>query len=289
VQKTITIQSTSNDPTNTIVNFKEITLKGTGAGITVKGIHFNGAAANAAGTQASYFINLVGLTTDAEAATFTDAKVENCIVTNMGNCFLRGNRAANNAHKIDTILVNNTMTGDNQAFSAYTFFTMEKLEFRALVITNSTVYNFGRALIGYSTNITFPVAPSVYIDRSTFNNFGRDGRNNFFIDANANTGTVAITNSIIATTPMPTHTVGTSLVRASASSVSLAYSDYFNLSTGGPTPVALTWPAIVSQSNNQTIDLGWNATTTNFTLPAGSPLLTASNNNGPIGDPRWAQ
>jgi len=288
-QKSITIQSTSNNPANTKVNFKEITLKGTGAGVTVRGIDWDGAASNASGVQASYFINLTGMASDADPSVFTDVKIENCRVHNMGNCLLRGNRAANNAHKIDTILVNNSMIYDNQAFSAYTFFTIDKLEFHALVLQNSTFYGFGRAFISYSTNITFPVAPSVLIDHCTINNFGRDGRNNFFIDANANPGTIAIQNSIIATTPMPGQTVGTTLVRASTASASLSYSDYFNLYDGAATPTALTWPSIVSQSNNQTIDLGWTAATTDFTLPAGSPLRTASSTNGAIGDLRWAQ
>lgn len=287
-QKTITIQSLSNNPNDTKVNFKEVTLKGTGAGVTLKGINFDGAAANATSAQASYFVNLVGLAADGDAATFTDVKVENCWVHNMGNCLMRANRASSNGgHKIDTVSINNCKVYDNQAISAYTFFTLDKLEFRALLLTNSTFYNLGRGFISYSTNMTFPVAPSVLIDHCTINGFGRDARTNFFVDANGNPGTVAIRNDIIANTPLPGQTVATSLVRASVATVTLSNSDYFKLNDG-TTTTPLSWPAIVAQSANQTIDLGWTATTTDFTLPAASPLRTASSTGGAIGDPRWA-
>jgi len=45
----------------------------------------------------------------------------------------------------------------------------------------------------------------------------------------------------------------------------------------------------VQSSANTTTDLGWTATTTSFTLPAGSALRTASTTGGAIGDPRWAK
>lgn len=287
-QKTVTIQSVSGNPANTKVNFREVTLKGSGAGVTLRGIEFDGAAANATANQALYFLNLVGNASDAEAASFTKAKLENCIVHNFGNAYFRGNRGTNNNdHKIDTISVNNSLVYDNLALNAFTFFTLDKLQFKVLSMTNSTFYNLGRAFVSYSTAMTFPAAPVVTIDNCTINNFGRDARNNFFIDANTNTSTITVRNSIIANTPIPGQTVGTSLVRAP--SASLLNSDYFKLTTGGATPTNLTWPAAVSQAANQTIDLGWTNTTTNFTLPAGSPLRTAATNGGPIGDPRWAQ
>jgi hypothetical protein len=50
----------------------------------------------------------------------------------------------------------------------------------------------------------------------------------------------------------------------------------------------MSFASYVQMSNNQTIDLGWTNATTDFTLPAASPLKTASTTNGPIGDPRWA-
>jgi hypothetical protein len=290
-QKSITIQSISNNPADTKVNYKEITLKGTGAGITLKGIDFDGGVATAAGTAASYFLNLVGLTADADAATFTNITADNCIIRNMGNCLFRGNRAANNAHKIGTMKFNNCRIYDCQNLASYTFFTMDKMEFTKLELTNSTFYNTGRAFIGWSTNITMATPPTILIDHCTINNFGREARSNFFIDANGNPVTITIQNSIIANTPYSGQTVGTALVRATAAVTStLAYCNSFKLTTTGVDPiVVLTWPAILVPTANKTVDLGWTGATTDFTLPAGSELRTSSNTSGAIGDPRWAQ
>src|SRR5690606_26763273 len=114
---------------------------------------------------------------------------------------------------IDTIRVFNSVVMDSRYLSAYTFFTMEKLEFKSLELFNSTFNRLGRAFIGYSTNITVATPPRIIIDRCTINSFGRDARNNFFIDNNGNTGDLSMTNSIIANTPMSGQTVGTSLYR----------------------------------------------------------------------------
>jgi hypothetical protein len=148
----------------------------------------------------------------------------------------------------------------------------------------------GRGFILWSTAITVPAAAKITIDQSTFNNFGRDARNNFFIDCNTNQADISISNSIFANTPMPGQTTGTSLYRASnAVNAVMRNCNSFKLTDGAATPTTLTWPAALTQTNLTTIDLGWTAATTNFTLPAGSPLRTASTSGGPIGDLRWAQ
>lgn len=283
--KTVGIASVSNNPSDTRVNYREITLKGTGAGVRVRGINFDGLPA---GANSLYFVNLIGQTADADAANFKNIIVENCVVSNMGNCFLRGNRAANNAHKIDTIRITNSIVNDSRYLSAYTFFTMEKLEFKSLEMVNSTFNRLGRAIIGYSTNITVPVIPRIIIDQCTINSFGRDARSNFFVDANGNQLTLTIQNSIIANTPMPGQTVATSLIRGTATTATMSYSNYFNLTDGAATPVTLTFPSLVTQQSNRTVNLGWTHEQNTFTLPAASELRTASSSGGAIGDPRWA-
>ncbi|MFN4312717.1 MAG: DUF5123 domain-containing protein [Chitinophagaceae bacterium] len=284
-QKMISIASVSGNPNDTKVNYREVTLKGTGAGVKLQGIGFDGLAA---GANSLYFLNLVGLNSDSEAADFGNIEVNNCLVSNMGNCFFRGNRAANNAHKIDTIRVINSIVSDSRYLNAYTFFTMEKLEFESVELINSTFNRLGRAFIGFSTNITLGTPPRILIDQCTINSVGRDGRNNFLVDLNANTLNLTISNSIIANTPMPGQTTGTSLVRAGSAVALLRNSNYFNLSDGAATPTALSFPAQVSQQNVTTENLGWTNDTNDFTLPAASPLRTASSSGGPIGDPRWA-
>ncbi len=283
VGKTITLQSVSGDPANTKVNFKEVKLSGTGAGVTLRGIEFDGSVA-----KADYFLNLTGLNSDAEAAEFTSILVENSIVHHTNNAFMRGNRGGNNAHKINSIKVNNTVAYANGTGS-YHYFMLDKLEFKTLEITNSTMYDIARAFISWATNITVPTPPTILIDQSTINNFGFSGvsRNNIILDANANMVNFTFRNSIIANTPKPGQEVGTSAMRANAGSTILFQNNnYFKLMGGNPV-APLTFPAYVQMLSNQTIDLGWDATTTNFTLPADSPLRTASTSGGPIGDPRW--
>lgn len=281
--KTVSIVSTSGNPANTKVNFKEVKLSGTGAGFRTRGIEWDGTAGNA-----DYFINLTGLSTDSEAAIFTDVIVDNSIVHKTNNAFMRGNRGGNNAHKIDSIYVNNTIAYQNGT-GTYHYFMIDKLEFKHLEVANSTMYDIARAFISWATNITMPAVPTIIVRNSTINSFGFGDRNNILLDANANVVNATYKNNIIANTPKPGQNVLGSAMRAgAASTIFFQYNNYFNLQGG--TPLApLTFPAYVQMANNQTIDLGWTATTTTFTLPAGSPLRTASDTGGPVGDPRWAQ
>jgi len=258
------------------VNFKEITLKGDGAGIKLNGIEFDGAAGAAA-----YFINLTGLTTDAEAAVFASIEMENCVVHNTVNCLFRGNRGAANAHKINLIKINNSMAYDNGG--SYTYFTMDKLDFTKLELTNSTFYNIGRALISWSTNLTGNAKPAIVVDGCTFNNFGSDGRNYVLIDANANPLDVVFQNSILYNMPKAGATIGTGLIRATGANTAVTYSynNVFNVTAAMPAYAYITAVA------NRAVDLGWTAATTDFKLPAASDLRTAGKTGGAIGDPRW--
>jgi hypothetical protein len=284
-QKHLTIQSVSGNPENTKLLFKEVNLKGTGAGVKLSGIHFDGTAANAA-----YFLNLSGMGSDSEAANFTSILVENSIVQYTANCFMRANRGGNNAHKIESIVITNTIGYDNGASSTYNYIMLDKLEFKKLEITNSTFFNSARAFISWATNLTMPAKPVITMDQVTLNSFGYATRNNILMDANGNLVNFTLQNSIIANAPRQ-ESVGTSLVRAAAegSDISVRNNNLFKLTTGGETPAPLTFPSYVQQSNNQAVDLGWTPTTRTFELPTGSPLRTAGTTGGAIGDPRWTR
>lgn len=287
-QKSVTIQSVSNNPADTKVNFKEVTLKGNGAGVTLKGIEFDGTLGAAA-----YFLNLAGMATDAEAATFTNLIVDNCIVKNLANCFLRGDRGANGSdHKIDLIKVSNTIASNSATASTYVFFTINKLQFSKLELVKTTFHSMGRAFISCNTTLSSP-KPTILIDQCTINNFGSGGtsRNYTIFDANANPVDLTIQNCIIANTPIKDQTIGPAAIRATATTATMLFSNNntFNLTNGAATPLALTFPAAMTMQNNKTIALGWDGATTNFTLPAGSELRTSSTTGGPVGDPRWAQ
>lgn len=289
-QKNVTIQSVSGNPGDTKVNFKEVVLAGSGAGAVLKGIEFDGAA-----YSASYFINLVGgVGNDAGAATFSSIVVDNCNVHNLANCIMRANRAANGDHKINSIKFTNSKAYDISPGASYVTFTLEKLEFKTMELSNSTFYNIGRTFISAGTTLpSSATKPSVLIDQCTFNNFGSGGsnRNYLIIDANANPIDFVLRNSILANSPMTGGAIGNAALRATASTsmVSVTNNNIFKLTNGASPAVDLTFPNYATPANLKTIDLGWTASTTDFSLPADSDLRTSGTTGGVIGDPRWAK
>lgn len=290
-QKTLTIAAISGTPADTKVNFKEVVLKGTGAGVIFKDLEFDGAPATTAGQQALYFVNLVGNASDAEAATFTTLELNNCIVRNMGNCLMRGNRAANNAHKIGSIkLSNSQVLNSAQVNSNYGLFTINKLEFGSIELSNSTFHKVGRAFIDWSTTLTVSTLPVITMDHCTLNTFGMQNGNKYIlVDGNGSNFDLTIRNSILANSPYPGETCQPAAIRSGSGATMLyANNNSFNLTSGGATPAALTFPALVVMQDNLAIDLGWTDATVDFSLPPASALRTASSTGGPIGDPRWS-
>jgi hypothetical protein len=110
------------------------------------------------------------------------------------------------------------------------------------------------------------------------------------MNAGSNSVKLNITNSIVANIPRPGGTVNTSAINATGAGTGIVFSNNntFNLTNGAASAAVLTLPTTnITQVGNQTIDLGWTAGTTDFTLPAGSILRTVSSAGGAIGDPRW--
>lgn len=287
-QKSITLQSVSGDPTKVIVNFKEIDLKGTGAGIVAKNITFDG---NSTKGAAAYFLNLTGALADAEVCAFANITVDGCIVRNITNAFIRGNRGGTNGYTISNITINNTIAYNiNQAATAgFNTIELTKVAFTRLDITNSTFYEFGRSLVVATTalNAGTPI-PIVNINKSTFNSFG--GNNMFImVDANTNPINVTVQNSIVSNTPK---TTAQGLFRGTGAGSTFNFNNNntfaLNNGTGGALPIS-TGSTTVQTGANTTTDLGWTSATTDFTLPAGSALRTSGTANDAIGDPRWAK
>ena len=289
LKKTITLQSVSGDPTDTKVNYKEVTLKGTGAGLIFKGLEFDGAPSSTAGQPALYFINFTGENSDSEPAVFTDILVDNCIVHDMGNTFMRANRASNAGdHKINSIKVNNSLIYNSAKINTnYSLFQINRLQFVSIEIINSTLYSIGRAFIDWDTNFSFSPKPTILVDQCTINNFGLANMSYIFVDVNSLDVDVAIQNTIFMNAPYPGETVQ-SFIRASTATMRITNCNYFNLTDGGAPATDLTIPGNVALTNNKNIDLGWSATTTDFSLPPGSELRTSGTTGGPIGDLRWA-
>jgi hypothetical protein len=289
--KTITLKSTSGTPTDTKVNFKEIDLEGTGAGVTLSGIEFDGTTPNAA-----YFINLIGSqVNNGSAATFTNVIVDNCIVHAANTSFFRGSRGTlAGDQKINAITVNNSIIYDMgvNSSAAYYTFHLDNLEFKTLTVTKSTLYNNGAGLFLASKTIASTI-PTINFSYCTINGYGGATKYALF-DAAANPVNFTITNSIVANTPK-SGTVQAAAFRATGtgSNTTISYTNMVNLYSTGTT--ALTFPATTTNSpvtltSNYAVDLGWSLTTVlpGFQLPVGSPLRTASNTSVAIGDPRWS-
>jgi len=284
LQKTITLKSTSSDPKDTKVNIKEFTLKGTGAGINLSGIEFDGKPANAL-----YFFNLGGVSSDAELATYTQITVDNCIIHDIATSFMRTDRGAKGGdYKMDQIVIKNSLIYSVSDPNAnYIFLHLNELEFKSLHVSKSTIHNFGRALITCSTVLT-SMPPSITFDYCTLNSFGANNMN-VLLSAGANPVKFNLTNSIIANVPRSaTSTVNDLAISATSAESFTVFSNNnifnFNNAAGAP----LKFPTTnITQIGNQSINLGWTESTTDFTLPVGSVLHTVSNVGTAIGDPRW--
>lgn len=284
-QKTITLKSTSGEPKDTKVNYKEFDIEGTGAGVTFSGIEFDGTAG-----ASLYFINFIGSqASNGAAATFTNVVVDNCIVHGSTTSFLRGDRGtAARDFKITAITVNNSIVYDMGAngSSAYYTFHVNKMQFNTLTVSKSTFYNAGPGLVTASTTYAGDVIPTVAITNSTFNGFGGNAKY-ALLDASANPINFTILNSIMANTPK-SGTVNAAAIRGTGagSTLKISNSNYFNLFSALTGGTALTF-GTATLASNQSINTAWTATTTDFTLQASSVLRTAGSTGGPIGDPRW--
>lgn len=287
-QKAITLQSVSGNPADTKINFKEFTLRGTGAGITLKNIGLDGTAGAAA-----YLINFTGVAADAEKCTYGNVTIDGCTVSNVTSALIRGNRgSAATDYKISNIVINNsTIFNINTAVTGFNTIELSKMQFARIDITNSTFYDFGRALVVASTALGSGVPiPVVNIDHDTFNYFG--GNNMYaLVDANTNPIAVTVTNNIIANTPKASNTAA-GLLRGSGAGSTFTFTNNntfgLNNGSGGAALINAT-NTTVSTAANTTTDLGWTATTATFTIATGSALRTASSTGGAIGDPRWAK
>ena len=282
-EKTVTLRSVSGNPADTKVNFKEFTLRGTGAGIKMYGIDFDASV-----SAGSYFLNLVGTASDAAAATFTGITVENCTVRNYGNCLLRGNRGTNAGdHKIGVVRFRNVVASNNTLAAFYSEFTFDKLQFEKLDLSNSTFYNQGQTIVSCATTMAVTPIPVIAMDGITVNNFGANGKYPLF-DASANPVAVSITNSHFANTPRSGSVLANPFrATAATSTIVFSYNNVYNLNSGTAALVMPTY-TYLTQTQNRSENVGYTATTTDFTLPAGNVLRTGGSTGGPIGDPRWA-
>ncbi len=280
LKKTLTIKSTSGNPSDTKILFKEFTLSGTGAGLILSDVECDGT-----GPGGSYFINLTGAVSNSEIAAFTKVNINNCIIHGASTSFFRGDRGSNAGdYSMDEIAIKNCVIYDIGASSSYICFHLSKLQFNTMTVTKSTFYTFGSALFASST--VLPKVPVVTFDYCTFNNFGSQNKY-VLVDVGDNPITVNIKNSIIGNVPMPAQSVQNAAIRANGAGSTLIFNNNNVFNFNNASGVALTFPSATTQIGNQSINLGWTSATTDFTLPAESVLRTVSNVGTAIGDPRW--
>jgi hypothetical protein len=188
---------------------------------------------------------------------------------------------------MDQIIIKNALVYDIGSVLNYTCFHLDKLAFNTMHVSKSTFMNIGRQLLTASS--VLPTTPTITFDYCTINNFGA-GNLNAILNAGSNPVKFNIINSIVANIPRPAGTVKNEAMNATGAGTAIVFSNNntFNLTNGAATPAALTFPATgITMVNNNTINLGWTTTTTNFTLPANSVLRTVSTDGVAIGDPRW--
>lgn len=269
--KTITLRSINNNPATTKVNFKGFTLLGTGAGLKVAGIDFDGTT-----YSATYFADLTSASSNATAASFTSISADNCKIHGIGTGIVRGDRSTVNNYTIDDISFNKCLIYE-VAVNNYYMFHLNKLLFKNLSVTKSSLYNFSPGLVNCTTVIS--AMPTISFANCTINNFGASSMY-LFLTSGSNPVSFTMKNSIIANSPRAGIVPG--FINAT-SAVVINNNNIFNLKDGSNVNLILPTSAIATT----TINLGWAATTTSFKLPTDSPLLTASSSGGAIGDPRW--
>ncbi|TYR37253.1 DUF4957 domain-containing protein [Sphingobacterium phlebotomi] len=279
--KHITLGSVSGNPINTIINPRGFELRGDGAGI-----HLYDLTVDMLNTPDLYLVDL-----PTGAATFTSIHIQGCRIQGLGRALVRGSRAGNREHRIDYIRVENSIVQDND--QDYALFELQKLQMNRFELVNSTFNRLSTNILRYDVNIGTPGA-SILIDHCTINAFGNTGGRRPLMDVNT-PASIVVSNSILANTgwisPRFTSlTMNNDLLRAAnGATAQISNTNVFNLLNSATPRAKLNIPSAVIVTNVQEETLSWDFNTNDFTLPANSPLRTASSSAGPIGDPRWAR
>lgn len=283
--KKVSLVGTTSNPSDTKVAFKEFTLNDSGAGLILKNLELNGTPNNAA-----YLVNLTSSSSNAAKADFENVLIENCVVYGVSTAAFRANRGPNSGYTMDKFEIKHSFFRNFPA-SSYGFLHLDKLVFNQVNVENSTFTEVGDLFIRYRESITSPSAnATINVNNCTINSFGQSSvyplldNNNVPIKVN-------FTNNIIANSPRVGGSLSNNLLLrlATSSTAVFTFNNFYNLTNGKPSDLQkLVFPTTgVTSSNNQENPLNWTNTTIDFTLPANSPLRTASSTGGAIGDPRW--
>ncbi|WP_316838744.1 DUF4957 domain-containing protein [Pedobacter gandavensis] len=271
INKSVTLRSVNDNPEAVRVNMKGFTLTGTGAGFSASGINFDGTA-----YTGGYFCDLLA---GSGAANFKNIKVENSWIHGFTTAIIRADRSA--LFTMDDLSFNKCLIYEF-AGANYYLFHLDKLAFKTLTVSNSTIYNSSPGLVSCKTTMVGK-APEITISSCTINNIGY-GSMLLLLNAAANPVTYIFKNSILANAPRSGTVVGIIASTSASSAITFTNNNTFNLKTADKGTV-LPLPGAATQG--QTVDPGWTTSTTKFVLPAGSLLWTSATDGGVLGDPRW--
>lgn len=259
-------------------NSKMATIKGAGflfatnstGDLTVKDVILDATKTATPGTYASYVVDFQGT----YPLAVNNILFENCTITNYGNCFLRANRGECTC---ESFKVNNCIIKNNGSVAAYPFFQTTKTKFgTSLELTNSTIADFANEYIqNYNTTLGGNNDATYLFKNNTFYNTVTVAARKPF---NFNSGKVYVQNNIFVKTTTSTRT--TDVVINAAVTTAEFTNNVVNNYDAGALLNSTGWSV---SSGNQDVDPGFkDVANYDFTLPTGSPLITAK-----IGDPRW--
>jgi hypothetical protein len=239
-----------------------------GCDITVIGIEMDGRVVT---PPRSYAFGM-----DDKDMTFKNVKVYDVYAHNYARCFIRGDRAKTLV--CDSVIVDKLVFNDNTLYN-YALFLFKTLKFQVLKITNSTLSNIGSQAV----RVNIDADHGVILDHVTIFNYSTyDKTVALFQDDGAvsSTGTWTVTNCIMAFRKDLTKNA---YKFASGASVTLTNCCLWNIGVEDyKTCFASVKDTI--HVNPQFAD----TSKQDFTLPAGSKLLTYGTDKKAIGDPRWA-
>ncbi len=278
------------------VYFKRISLEGANVNLTLDGIEFSGfdidSLSGVEDTEtiiAEYFINLADNLTS-----FGDIIVKNCIVRNIARCFIRGDRQpyTGNGFEFDNCILHDQRDAFNNDYGPFRF--KANIHFDYFTLKNSTVYDVVNRFMNCESLTGFHM--DMLIDNCTFYNIsGKMAKNNNYLFD------LRVADDLSFTTK--------DCIYGKTNDDPLAYPDSikgWRFEDDGPTLYTVMMTTVFAPDfivNEYALnDVVWDIKAYveedfdpgfadpengNFRLPAGSPLLEASETGGIIGDPRW--
>lgn len=205
------------------------------------------------------------------ATTLNNVTIENCRISNYGNCLLRANRAEAVCNEFK---VNNCILKNFGASNLYPFFQCTKTKFTKLELTNSTISDLIPEFIQFYGTAGGNNDAVILFKNNTFYNVVSNATRR---PMSGKSGKLYVQNNIFVKSPVH----GTSEISfdVAVTTVELT-NNVINDFAGGAFMSAAGW---LVNTGNQDIDPGFrNVTNYDFTLPTGSALITSN-----IGDPRW--